>query len=115
MDCTPPDSLMRLVLLALALASLPASAQWVPVDSNYGVADAYATNLVGTDADGALYATVLAGQPVPNRFLVLRSTDDGDSWTEVFSGYNGAARGYDLGALGEQVGVLVRAPRAGRA
>lgn len=106
---------MRLVLLALVVtfSGLSATAQWVPVDSNYGVADAYATNLVGTDAGGALYATVLAGLPVPNRFLVLRSIDDGDSWAEVFSGYNGAARGYDLGALGEQVGVLVRGVESG--
>lgn len=98
----------RLLALAL-LASLaaPASAQWTRVDTNYGVADVYATNLVAGGATH-VYATVLAGQPVPNRFLILRSADDGGSWTEVFSGYNGGARGYGLGETDGAWTVLVR-------
>lgn len=96
-----------LACLALLLASAASSAQWTKVDANYGVADTWATNLVAGD-ETYVYATVLAGQPTPNRFLILRSADDGDTWTEVFSGYNGGARGYGLRQLDGQWGVLIR-------
>ena len=98
---------MRLLLLAFALlASVPASAQWTRIDTNYGLADVYATNLVGADASH-LVATVLAGQPVPNRFLVLRSADDGNTWTETFSGFTGGVRGTFLGEIEGQMALLV--------
>ena len=83
---------MRLAALALALlATSSAQAQWTRVDTNYGIADFYATSLLASN-DAYVFATVLAGQPVPNRVLILRSPDDGASWTQVFSGYNGGAR-----------------------
>jgi len=95
-----------LLLLLTLLAAAPASAQWTQIDTNYGVADAYATNLVGADASH-LIATVLAGQPVPNRFLILRSADDGATWAETFSGFVGGVRGTFLGEIEGQLAVLV--------
>lgn len=97
---------MRLLLLLLLLAPT-AAAQWTRVDTNYGLPDTYATNLVTGTADH-LFAAVLAGQPVPDRYVVLRSPDDGDAWEEVFSGYNGGARGHFFGDLGGVVTLLVR-------
>ncbi|GAB5534819.1 MAG: hypothetical protein Rubg2KO_10680 [Rubricoccaceae bacterium] len=95
-----------LLLLLTLLAAAPASAQWTRIDTNYGVADAYATNLVGADASH-LMAAVLAGQPVPNRFVILRSADDGETWAETFSGFNGGVRGTFLGQIEGQMALLV--------
>lgn len=98
---------MRLAALALLLAASSAQAQWTRVDANYGIADAYATNVVGSN-DTHVFATVLAGQPSPSRFLILRSPDDGASWQQVFSGYNGGVRGNFIGDVdGRMMAVVV--------
>ena len=44
---------------------------------------------------------------MPNRFLILRSPDDGASWETTFSGYNGAARGAFLGEIDGTMAALV--------
>ena len=95
------------VLLVVLLAPLSAQAQWQRVDSFIATNDLYAVNLVTADAD-YVYASVLAGQPVPNRFDIMRSADDGASWEIVFTGYNGAARGSFFDDLDGRLAVLIQ-------
>ena len=98
---------MLTALVVLTLVPLSeAAAQWQRVDTYFGISDYYATNLVAADAE-YVYVTALVGQPVPNRFVILRSPDDGASWSETFSDYNGAARGTFLGDLDGRMAALV--------
>ena len=75
---------MRALLASaiMLLLSAPASAQWTRVDTNYGLTEPYTTDLVGADADN-LYALVLTPTSTPAMWNVLRSPDDGDSWSTV--------------------------------
>lgn len=74
---------MRVFLLILTLlAAVPASAQWTQIDTNYGLTAPYATDLLGADAS-TLYALVLAKATNPAVWNVMRSSNDGDSWSSV--------------------------------
>lgn len=99
---------MRLALFALALlAAAPAQAQWTRVDTNYGLPAPYDTDLLGADAAN-VYALVLAQATTPAAWTVLRSADDGDTWSAVHTIPVGG-NSIEASFLGDLDGLLVAA------
>ncbi len=98
--------LIPLALLSVLIAR-PASAQWTRVDTNYGLPAPYDTDLLGADATN-VYAIVLAQATTPAAWTVLRSADDGDTWSAVRTIPVGGTS-VEAAFLGDLDGLLVAA------
>ena len=100
---------MRSLLAAVValLVAVPAWAQWTRVDTNYGLTAPYKTDLLGADAT-TLYALVLEQAATPAVWSVLRSADDGDSWSAVRS-IPSSGNSVEAAFLGDLDGLLVAA------